>query len=139
MVGLGRFVTEPVDEILSLLDHPLLVFVGSSLLFEPFLPKFQIFAIGDLVVVDVPEHDLDSPVRHVVQELPVMGDQQQCAPVRFQIIFQPLNRLNVKVIGRLVEQQGIRRRKQDLGKFDPHVPALAECLCPSAEVGVLET
>ena len=43
------------------------------------------------------------------------------------------------MIRRLVEQQQVRLREQDLGQLDPHVPTLAERLGPAPEVLVLES
>ena len=42
-----------------------------------------------------------------------MGHHDQCAPPFFQIILQPVGHLIVQMVGGLVQQQNIRRRKQD--------------------------
>jgi hypothetical protein len=61
---------------------------------------------------------LENPLRHVVQEVPVMGYGEDRAGVALQMSFQPLHRFGVEVVGRLVQQQEIRLRNQQLAQRD---------------------
>ena len=54
------------------------------------------------------EEDLDGPGGDVVQELAVVGDQQQRAPEGFQVILEPFDGLDVQVVRGLVQQQDVR-------------------------------
>ena len=54
------------------------------------------------------DHDLDSPVRHIVKELPVMRNQHKRSLIIFQVTFKPFDRLYVKVVGRLVKKKHVR-------------------------------
>ena len=72
------------------------------------------------------QEDLDSPGGDIVQELAVMGDQQQRAAEGFQVILKPFDGLDVQMVRGLVEQKDIRMGKENLGQLDAHVPALAE-------------
>ena len=74
------------------------------------------------------DHDLDSPVGDVVQELPVMGDQHKRASIILQITLEPFDGLYIKVVCRLVKQQYVRLGKKYLRKLDTHIPALTESL-----------
>ncbi|MBQ1754046.1 MAG: hypothetical protein II002_03835 [Bacteroidales bacterium] len=68
-----------------------------------------------------------------------MGDEHQRAGERpFQVVFQPLDGLDVEMVGRLVEQQHVGPAQQDLRQFDAHVPALREGFRLAAELGFLE-
>ena len=67
-----------------------------------------------------------------------MGDQQQRAPERLQVILEPFDGLDVQVVRGLVQQQDIRMREQDLGQLDAHVPALAEGFRMAVQLVFLE-
>ena len=139
LVGLGRLVAEFIDKLLGLLDHPLLVLVGGRLLGQALGAQRQILAVGHFIVMDVPQHDLHGARGHIVQELPVVADQQDGGAAPLQVILQPLDGLDVQVVGRLVEQHQVRAAEQDLGQLDAHVPALAESLGLAAQLIVPET
>ena len=138
LIGLGRFVTEAVDEFLRLFYHPLLVLIGCSLLRHTFLTELNILAVRDFVVIHVAQHDLDCAVCHIVEEFAVVRDQQNGTAEILQVSLEPFDRLDVKVVCRFVKQQHIRSAEEDLGKLDTHVPALAESLRLAREFVVLE-
>ena len=48
------------------------------------------------------------------------------APERLEVRLQPLGRLEVEVVGRLVQQQQVRRAHQQLRQRDPRAPAAGE-------------
>ena len=83
-------------------------------------------------------HYLDSPVRHGIQETPVVGHEKNGTTIIFQISLEPFDRFNVKMVGRLVQKKDIRSRKQNLRQFDAHVPSLAESLGWPVELRILE-
>ena len=57
-----------------------------------------------------------------------MGDQQQCALIVFQVILQPHHRLEVQVVGRLVQNQQVRFFQQQPCDGKP-------CFLTAAEAG----
>ena len=59
---------------------------------------------------------LDDGRRHLVEKSPVVGDGDDAAVEIDQQIFQPGNRVQIKVVGGLVEQQHIRPGNQRLGQ-----------------------
>ena len=71
---------------------------------------------------------LSSAVSYVIEELPVMRNQKNRTPETFQIIFEPLDGLDIKVVGRLVKKKDFRLREKNLCKLNPHVPPLTERL-----------
>ncbi len=139
LVGLRRLVAELLDELLGLLDHPLLVLVGGQLLRPPFGPQDHIFGVGNLVVGHLAQRQLDGAVGHVVQKSPVVRNQQHGAAVIAQGLLQPLDGFDVEVVGRLVEQKNRGTAQQQLGKLDAHAPAARKLARRTAEVLALET
>ena len=139
LVGLGRLVSEPRDEFFRLVDHPLLVLVGGDLLGHPFCTENDILAVRHLVVMDMPQHDLDGTVGHVIQEAPVMGHQHQRPAEPFEVTLQPFDGFDVQMVGGLVKEQDIRPGEQDFRQFDPHVPTLTEGFGRTIEITVPES
>ena len=68
-----------------------------------------------------------------------MRNQHQRTRKFLQIIFQPLDRLDVQVVRRLVEQQHVRFAQQDLRQLDTHIPALRESLGRTLEILAAES
>ena len=68
-----------------------------------------------------------------------MRNQHKRTLVLLQITLKPLDRLNVKMVRRLIEKKDIRLRQQNLCKLDTHVPALAESLRRPRKLIVLES
>jgi hypothetical protein len=60
----------------------------------------------------VPAIELENPLRRVVEEVAVVRHRHHRALVFLEEAFQPRHRLGVQVVGRLVEQQQIRRLEQ---------------------------
>ena len=118
--------------------HPLLVLVGGDLLLDTLGTQLQVLAVRDLIVMDVAQHHLDGAVGHRVEETPVVADEKQRATARLEVVFQPLDGLDVQVVGRLVEQEHVRLAEQDLRELDAHIPALGEGLGQPAELVVQE-
>ncbi|MNR53789.1 hypothetical protein D3C85_1738610 [compost metagenome] len=54
-------------------------------------------------------------IDHRIEEIAVVGDQQQRARVTLEPVFQPEDRIEIEVVGRLVEQQQFGRAHQRLG------------------------
>src|SRR5690606_31706879 len=63
---------------------------------------------------------------HRIQEVTVVGNQQQGARVALQPAFQPEDGIQVQVVGGLVEQQQVGRAHQRLGQVQAHAPATGE-------------
>ena len=139
LVGFCRLVTEAVDKVLCLLYHPLLVLIGSGLLGNSLSPEVDVLAVWYFIIVDMSKKYLSSAVSYVIEELPVVGNQKNRTPETFQIIFEPLDGLDIKVVGRLVKKKDFRLREKNLCKLKPHVPPLTECFCLSGELIILES
>ena len=58
----------------------------------------------------------DDPLRQAFQQPPVMADQHDAGPQRGEFFFQPLDRRQVQMVGRLVQQQDVGRGRQTAGQ-----------------------
>jgi hypothetical protein len=57
-----------------------------------------------------------------------VADDQHRRPVAFEEILEPERRLEVEMVGRLVEQQQVRAGEEQGGQRDPHPPAAREAV-----------
>jgi hypothetical protein len=72
---------------------------------------------------------------HLVQEVPVVRDDDQRAVVAEQELLEPLDRLEVEVVRRLVEQERLRVAEQRLRQQHAHLlPALELAHLPLVQV-----
>ena len=67
--------------------------------------------------------EFQRPTRDAVEEVAVVGDEDHAAGIVFEVMLQPVGGLGVEMVGRLVEQQDVRPRQQQLRQR--HAPPLA--------------
>ena len=70
--------------------------------------------------------ELENPARHIVEEIAVMGDDQDRARIIAQMPFEPIHGFGVEMVGRLVEQQEIGLFEQQLAQRDAAALAARE-------------
>ncbi|MNZ80792.1 hypothetical protein D3C78_994400 [compost metagenome] len=70
--------------------------------------------------------DMGDMIDHRIEEIAVVGNQQQRARVTLEPVFEPQDRIEVQVVGRFVEQQQVGRAHQGLGQVQAHPPATGE-------------
>ena len=124
--GLRRFRAESLNEPLLLLDLPVLPRRRPVELLQPRRLLLLVFRVVAGVRLDDAVAQLEDAVRHAIEELRVVGDDQHDAPVLRQVVGQPRFRRHIQVVRRLVEQHVVRPPHQDLRQRDPHLPAAAE-------------
>ena len=138
LIGLRIGPLETLDELAGLGDHLLLVVVGRLLLLATLPAEFEVMGVVDLVVVDASAGDLDGARGDVVHESLVVGNDHYGLGVVHQEILQPLDRLDVEVVRRLVQEQQVGFLQQQLGQLDAHAPAAREFGGLAREVAPLE-
>lgn len=136
--GFGSLVPEALNEGFGLLDHLLLVEIGAYLLFMAFLTESDKLRIGYIIVVDPSECDLDGACSGVVEESAVVAYEQHGGRTAFEKILQPLDRLDVKVVGRLVQHEQIGVLQENLSQLDTHSPASGELRYGTVEIASLK-
>ena len=80
-----------------------------------------------------PAIELEDPLRHVVEEVPVVGDRDDGARVLLEEAFEPVDRLGVEVVGRLVEEQQVGVAEEQPGERDATLLATGQ----GRDVGVV--
>jgi len=123
LTGLGGLGLEPCDvafhvRTLRLLLLERLLLLGQALGTRTFERGVAATVEGDLLLFDVGD-----VVDHSIEEIPVVGNQQQSALVALEEVFQPQDRIEVQVVGWFVEQQQVRGAHQRLGQVKAHAPA----------------
>ncbi|MNH05037.1 hypothetical protein D3C79_643490 [compost metagenome] len=96
-------------------------------------PQPLLFTQQVLIVVAGPGGDLaaieiDDPGRQLVDELPIVRDEDDGATEIFQELFQPVDGFDVQVVGRLIEQQQIRIAGQGAGQGHLAQPATGQAV-----------
>ena len=106
-----------------LAQHGLAALLAHRVHPRPLGPRQHVRGVAALVLLNAAVHHLPGGRAHRVQEPAVMGDHEHRAAPRGQMPRQPVDALDVEVVGRLVEQQQLRRVQQQPGERD--APALA--------------
>jgi len=68
--------------------------------------------VASVILVDEPVGDLPGAGAHGIEEPAVVGDHEHGAPPGGQMPGEPRDRLDVEMIGRLVEEEKLRRVEQ---------------------------
>ena len=68
-----------------------------------------------------------------------MGDKDKGPGALHEVLLQPLNTLDVKVVGGFVEKQDIWLSQQELGQFDAHTPSPGQLAGGAVKVCALKT
>ena len=95
----------------------------AALLFEPLLLLRQPGGVIALIRNAAAAIELEDPAGDIVQEIAVVGDDQDRARIVAQMAFQPGDRLGVEVVRGLVEQKEFRLLQQQAAERD--APPLA--------------
>ena len=75
----------------------------------------------------------------IIQKSSIVRDKQYCAVVALEILLQPLDTLNIEVVGRLIQKENGWATQQELRQLNTHTPAARKFRCGTVEVGALET
>ena len=123
LLGFGGFGAEAIDIALQMRDTLLLAFVHRLLLSEP----GGALHFKRTVVAGVLKHrllfDVDNFVDDRIEEIAIVGDQDQRPRVALQPLLQPDHRIKVEVVSRFIEQQQIGAADQRLREVKAHTPA----------------
>ena len=121
------------DPLLLALERALVRGLLAALLLQPLLLLRQPGGVVALVGNAAAAVELQDPAGDVVEEVAVVGDDQDRARIVAQMAFQPVHRLGVEMVGRLVEQQQIGLVEQQPAERDAAALAAGEL----GDVGVV--
>src|SRR5579875_515392 len=113
-LGLGGLGAKAADEILDMFDFFTLLFVRGHLQREAFVTLPEVGRIAAIVFGEPAAADLDRLVRYPVQEIAVVRHQNDAAWILAEEFLQPVARLEVEMVGGLVEHQKFRLLQQQL-------------------------
>jgi DNA-binding FrmR family transcriptional regulator len=82
-------------------------------------PAQQVGLVPALVEVPAATVELQHPRRHPIEEVAVVGDQDQPALEVEEPLLQPGHRPDIEMVGRLVEDEQLGRPRQHRGQRDP--------------------
>src|SRR5690606_24992650 len=85
---------------------------------EAFGLLLQVGRVVALVADETTTVDLGDPFRDVVEEVPVVGDRDDRALVRLEVLLEPEHALGVEVVRGLVEEQEIGLLQKELRQRD---------------------
>ena len=139
LVALSGLIPKLLDKLLRLLDEALLILIGRHLLFATLGTQHHILRIGHLIVVGLTQRYLDGARSYIIQEGTVVRDEQNRTVIVLQILLQPLNTLNIEVVGRLIEQKYRGALEQQLSQLNTHTPATRKLSCGTLEICALES
>ena len=132
--SLGSFVPETLDKVFRILYLLLLILVSTQLLLPALLAKHHELIVFHFIVVNASTSYFDGTRSDIVQKGAVVADKHHRIGTGGKEVLQPLDTLDVKVVGRLVEQQHIRTAKQQLGKLYTHTPTTGKLACRAVKV-----
>ena len=69
----------------------------------PFFPQFQILRIVDFIIVNSSHRHFNGPGGNIVDKGFVVGDHHHCLTVADQKFLQPLDGIDIQVVGRFVQ------------------------------------
>ena len=138
LAGLPCLGPKPLDEPHLPLDLALLPGRGRLLDLQHALARNQVFVIVALHENNPVFLDGENPGRDLVQECAVVGRDDHCAPEGSEVLLEPQVCIEIKMIGRLVQEQEVGLPEQQPGKARPHDPAAAELTHRPHKVALLE-
>ena len=138
LVGLGVRALEALDEVGRLGDELLLLLVGLHLLLTALSTQALVLGVVHLIVVEAAHRDLEGTRGDMVDEGAVVADDDDRLPRLNEEVFEPLDRLDVEVVRRLVEEKDIGLLQEELRQLDTHTPAPTKLTRLSREVASLE-
>ena len=129
---------EAIDEALDLGDFALLGFV---LLAVGFLADHRLaFEVGKIsrIFFGAAVGEGDGARAKCVEQPAVVGNEQNRAGVVDEVLLDPDLRVDVEVVGGLVEQEDFGLLKKQLGHRDAHLPAAGKLGAVAREISLLE-
>ena len=128
-LDLPRFrclVAEAFDEAFDLGDFAVLTALSRQELLAALLPLDQVAIVVGLVEGEAACVEFGDSTHVPAQEGPVVRDHDRCSREARERLLEPFDRGKIEMVRRLVEEQHVRLREQELGELDTHEPAATE-------------
>ena len=126
LYSLGWLIAETLDEVLNIGYFLLLVLISTELLLTALGTKYHILVVFHLVILYPSAGNLQGAVGYIIDKGTVVTYQHHRLGTLRQELLQPLDTLDIEVVGRLIEEEHIRLLEQDLCQLDTHTPSTGE-------------
>ena len=136
--SLGGLIAEALDKRLGVGDLLLLVLISTQLLLATLLAEHDILIVLHLVVFDMAAGDLQRAVGDVVDEGAVVADEDHGTGALSQELLEPLNRLDVEVVGGLVEKEHVGMLEKNLRQLNAHTPTTGKLARRPVEIAAFK-
>ena len=103
-----------------------LVAISGFELFAALCLLHQILVVIASVEEQLLVPDLDGFLHRDIEKVAIVRDQQECKGILVQVLFQPVARFKVQVVGGFVEKKQVGFLEQQFGEGNPHLPAARE-------------
>ena len=108
--------------------------LGLAQQLQPRVALDEVVRVGADVVGDRAERDLGDPRHDRVEEEAIVRDEDHRVADRSRVLLEPVARIEIEVVRRLVEQEQRRPAEQQLGERDAHLPAAGKRLGRLVEI-----
>ncbi len=119
-LGFARLVTEAADERLHVLDFDALLFVCGQIRLKAAFALDQVERVIAVVLTQRAARDFHRAACDPIEKIMIMRDQDDPAFVILQVFFEPVARLDIQMVGRLVEHQEVGPLQEQFGQCDAH-------------------
>ena len=100
---------------------------------------FEMAVEQHIIVKNLTAGNLDRTGSYIIKESTVVADQHHRLGTLRQELLQPLDTLDIKMVGRLIEEEHIRLLEQDFCQLDTHTPSAGELSGRTVEIFTGET
>ena len=125
---LGRLIPEAIDEFFDALNVFVLAPFRFAQALEIGFALLEILRVVGVVLGDLAQRQVGDVRDDGIEEVAVVRDHDDGSWIRYQIFLEPVTRLEIEMIGRLVEQQQIGLAEQQLRECEPHLPSAGEVI-----------
>ena len=115
LYGLGGLVAETLNKVGDIGNLLLLVLIGTELLFATLATEHYVFVVLDAVVMYGATGNLNGAVRHIIDKGTVVAHKHYGLTIAGKEVFEPLDALNIEMVGGLVEQEHVGVLEQEFG------------------------
>ncbi len=136
--GLRCLVAEAVDEHLDARDLLVLLALRLPQALEHRVALRDVLAVVADVVGQLAQVEVGDARDDRVEEVAIVRDEDDGVRIRAEIFLEPVARLEIEVVRRLVEQQQVRPAEQQLRQRDAHLPPAGERLGRAREILLAE-
>ena len=124
--SLGSLRAKTFDKTGQPFDFSLLIFVSGPLLFQSFFLELEIIVVIASIASELASPKLNGGVSQPVEEGSIVRDEEKGAGVLTEVLLEPQNRMQIEMIGGLIQHQQIGLHDQEAGQVGTHDPPSTE-------------